>query len=102
MQGYLAVVTVVLLFGMVLTRVFLLRRTGTKAMHFGRIDRKDFLIPPFALFYFYSVFAAAFNLPTVSNQRFFHSEIISWDGVIFCFVGLSFLLLSLISFGRSF
>jgi hypothetical protein len=30
-------------------------------MNFGRIDKKDFLIPPFAIFYFYIVFAAAFT-----------------------------------------
>jgi protein-S-isoprenylcysteine O-methyltransferase Ste14 len=102
MQGYLAALTIVLLLGMVLTRVFLLRRTGTRAMHFGRIDKTDFLIPPFAFFYFYTVFAAAFNLPNVSSQRFFRSEVISWVGVFLCFVGLVFLLLSLVSFGKSF
>ena len=102
MQGYLAALTIVLLVGMVLTRVILMRRTGTRAVHFGRIDKTDFLIPPFALFYFYTVFAAAFNLPIVSTQRFFHSEVISWVGVSLCFVGLTLFLLSLVSFGRSF
>ena len=71
-------------------------------MHFGKIDKTDFLIPPFALFYFYTVFAAAFNLPLVSTQEFFHSEVISWVGVILCLAGLILLLLSLISFGKSF
>jgi len=71
-------------------------------VHFGRIDKTDFLIPPFALFYFYTVFAAAFNLPIVSTQRFFHSEVISWVGVSLCFAGLTLCLLSLVSFGRSF
>jgi len=70
----LAAVTIVLLSGMVATRVFLMYRSGTRALHFGRIDKTDFLIPPFALFYFYVVFAAAFNLPTISQQRFFRSE----------------------------
>jgi protein-S-isoprenylcysteine O-methyltransferase Ste14 len=102
MQGYLAALTIVLLVGMVLTRVILMRRTGTRAVHFGRIDKTDFLIPPFALFYFYTVFAAAFNLPIVSTQRFFHSEVISWVGVSLGFVGLTLFLLSLVSFGRSF
>jgi protein-S-isoprenylcysteine O-methyltransferase Ste14 len=102
MQGYLAALTIVLLLAMVLIRVFLLRRTGTRAMHFGRIDRTDFLIPPFALFYFYTVFAAAFNLPIVSAQTFFHSEVISWIGVLLCFAGLILLSLSLVSFGKSF
>ena len=45
MQGYLSALTIVLFLGMVLTRVYLLRRAGTRAMHFGRIDKTDFLIP---------------------------------------------------------
>jgi protein-S-isoprenylcysteine O-methyltransferase Ste14 len=102
MQGYLAALAIVLLLGMVMTRVILMKRTGIRAMHFGRIDKTDFLIPPFALFYFYTVFAAAFNLPIVSTQRFFHSDIISWVGVFLCFGGLVLLLLSLVSFGQSF
>lgn len=102
MPGYLAAVTIVLLIGMVLTRVVLLRRTGTRAMHFGNIDKRDFLIPPVALFYFYTVFAAAFGWPLVGGQRFFHSEAVAWIGVALCFGGSLMLLLSLISFGRSF
>src|SRR5262245_22634012 len=102
MQGYLAALTIVLLLGMVLTLVVLMRRAGTRAMHFGAIDRTDFLIPPFALFYFYTVFAAVFNLPLVSTQKFFHSEVVSWVGVFLCFGGVILLLLSLVSFGKSF
>jgi len=102
MQKYLAALTIVLLLGMVLIRVFVMRRTGTRAIHFGKIDKTDFLIPPFALFYVYTVFAAAFNLPLVSTQEFFHSEVVSWVGVILCLSGLILLLLSLISFGKSF
>ena len=71
-------------------------------MHFGRLDKTDFLIPPFALFYFYTVFAAAFNLPLLSTQEFFRSELISWIGVLLCAAGLLLLLWSLISFGKSF
>ena len=102
MLRLLAALTIVLLLGMVLARVFWLRITGTKAMHFGRIDKKDYLIPPFAIFYFYTIFAAAFGLPSVSTREFFHSEAISWIGVSLCFGSLLLLLLSLISFGKSF
>jgi len=87
---------------MVWVRVLLMRRKGIEAMNFGKIDKKDFLIPPFALFYFYIVFAAAFNFPTVSRQAFFRSEIVSWVGVLLCLAGLFLLFLSLVSFGRSF
>jgi protein-S-isoprenylcysteine O-methyltransferase Ste14 len=102
MPRYLAALTIVLLLGMVLTRAWLMKRRGIKAMHFGAIDKKDFLIPPFAFFYFYIVFAAAFDFPAVSTQEFFHSEIISWIGVLFCLAGLLLLLWSLVSFGQSF
>ncbi|HYK35447.1 isoprenylcysteine carboxylmethyltransferase family protein [Alloacidobacterium sp.] len=102
MQRYLAVLTILLLLGMVCVRLLLMQRSGIKAMKFGEIDKKDFLIPPFALFYFYLIFAAAFHLPTVSRQQFFESRIASWIGVLLCLAGLMLLLLSLISFGQSF
>ena len=102
MPKYFAALTIVLMLGMVLTRVLLMRRRGIEAMNFGKIDKTDFLIPPFALFYFYLVFANTFNFPTLSTQEFFHSEIISWVGVFFCLAGLLLLLWSLVSFGQSF
>jgi protein-S-isoprenylcysteine O-methyltransferase Ste14 len=102
MPSYFAALTIVLLLGVVLTRVLLMKRKGIEAMNFGKIDKKDFLIPPFALFYFYLVFAATFSLPTVSRQEFFQSDVIPWIGVIFCLAGLVLLLLSLVSFGKSF
>ena len=102
MTGYLAALTIVLLLGMVITRVLLLRRAGTAAMHFGELDKTDFVIPPVALFYFYTVFAAAFGWPLVSTQMFFHSNAIAWIGVGLCFIGLLVLVGSLVSFGRSF
>src|SRR5215472_11482149 len=104
MPKYLGALTIVLLLGMVLTRISVLRRQGIKAMKFGSIDKTDFLIPPFALFYFYVLFAAAFHWPTVTTHQFFQSEIIAWTGVLFCLAGLLLLLLlwSLISFRQSF
>lgn len=102
MQKYLAALAVVLMMGVVLTRVLLLRRRGVAAMHFGKMDRTDFLIPPFALFYFYLIFAHAFDWPTVSRQEFFGSDILAWLGVLLCAAGLLLLLWSLSSFGRSF
>jgi protein-S-isoprenylcysteine O-methyltransferase Ste14 len=102
MPKYFAALTLVLFIGMVLARVFLLKRKGIRAVYFGNLDKKDFLIPPFVLFYFYLVFANTFNLPTVSTQEFFDSEIIRWIGVFLCLAGLSLVLWSLVSFGRSF
>ena len=102
MPRYFAALTLVLVVGLVLSRVVMLRRRGIRAMRFGQLDKRDFLIPPFALFYFYLVFAAAFDLPTVSRQEFFHSEAVAWLGVAFCLAGIVMLTWSLISFGRSF
>jgi protein-S-isoprenylcysteine O-methyltransferase Ste14 len=102
MPRHFAAITILLLLGMVWARVLLMKRKGIKAMHFGEIDKKDFLIPPLALLYFYIVFAAAFDLPAVSKQEFFHSGAASWLGVLLCLVGLTLLFLSLVSFGRSF
>jgi len=98
MQPYFGALTIILLLGTVLTRAAMLRRRGVQAMNFGKLDKTDFLIPPFAFFYFYLVFANAFDWPIPSTQQFFHSEIASWLGVLFCFSGLSLLLWSLVSF----
>jgi len=101
-QGYFGALTILLLVGMVLTRALLFKRSGIEALNFGKIDKTDFIIPPFALFYFYLVFAAAFRLPSVSTQVFFQSGRVAWVGVLVCLAGLSLFLWSLISFGRSF
>ena len=102
MPKYLAALTLVLMMGMVLTRVAQMRRQGIAAVQFGKLDPTDFLIPPFALFYFYMVFANAFGLPSPARQVFFHSEAIAWVGVILCAAGLGLLLWSLVSFRQSF
>lgn len=102
MPNYLAVLSILLMIIMVVTRVQMLKRRGIAAMNFGKLDKTDFLIPPFALFYFYTIFAAAFHLPIVSRQVFFQSSLIAWIGVFFCFAGVSLMLWSLVSFGQSF
>ena len=56
MQKYLALASIILMISMVIVRIFILKKQGIKAMNFGEIDKKDFMIPPFALFYFYLIF----------------------------------------------
>jgi len=102
MQSYLAALTLILLIGMVLVRSLMLNRQGIRAIHFGNVDRNDFLIPPFALLYLYLVFAHALHWPTVSTHVFFQSDLIAWAGVGLCLVGLLLFFWSLVSFGRSF
>ena len=102
MPQYIAVSTLVLMLAIVVVRVRLMKRQGIDAFQFGKIDKKDFLIPPFVLFYFYTVFANALNLPLVSTQKIFHSEVMAWTGVVLCFAGLCLFFWSVVSFGRSF
>ena len=102
MPRYFAALAIILMVGMVVTRILLLKKQGVSAMKFGETDKTDFLIPPFAIFYFYLVFAATFGLPTVSTKQMFHSEITAWLGVAFCLAGLAALLWTLVSFGKSF
>ena len=40
----IAALTLVLLVSMVLVRVWIMKRRGMRAMHFGQTDKKDFLI----------------------------------------------------------
>ncbi len=102
MPKYFAVLTIMLWFGMVVERARLTNRRGSKAMYFGSLDRKDYFIPPFALFYFYLVLARAFQLPTVNAPELFYSRTAAWAGVFLCAAGLSLFSWSLISFGCSF
>ena len=72
-------------------------------MHFGKLDKTDFLIPPVALFYFYTLFAAAFGWPLAIAERFFRSTRLShWVGVRALPAGMLILVFSLVSFGNSF
>jgi protein-S-isoprenylcysteine O-methyltransferase Ste14 len=94
--------TIVVLIAMVLTRVAILRREGIAAMKFGAIDKSDFLIPPFALFYLYLVLAAALHWPTVIHNVLFVSPALAWLGVALCAAGIALMLVTLASFGTSF
>jgi protein-S-isoprenylcysteine O-methyltransferase Ste14 len=102
MQRYIAVLSIILLITMVISRVLMLKKQGIKAFQFGKIDKKDFLIPPFVLFYFYLIFANAFSAPTIRGQEIFYSEILAWIGVNLCLLGLIFFFWSLVSFRKSF
>src|ERR1700722_11781530 len=101
MPKILGALALLLLVASVLTRVQLLRRRGIQAMKFGATDKADFLIPPFAFFYVYLVFAAAFAWPE-PRGRFFDIGAVSWVGVLLCAIGLATMIASLVSFGTSF
>jgi protein-S-isoprenylcysteine O-methyltransferase Ste14 len=98
----LGALTLVLLIAMVLIRSKMLQGRGIAAIHFGNIDKTDFLIPPFALLYFYAVFAGAFGWPFFDSAELFASHTAHWAGGVACCVGLLLMAWSLISFGSSF
>jgi protein-S-isoprenylcysteine O-methyltransferase Ste14 len=102
LQSIIGSLTLIVMVGLVIARVQMLKRHGVAAMQFGKLDRTDFLIPPFALFYFYLVFAHAFGWPSPAQSVLFESAALGWLGVILCLLGLGGLAWSLDSFGRSF
>lgn len=101
MMKYFAVATLVLLIILVLLRANQLKKLGIKAIQFGEMDKKDFLIPPFFLLFFYIVVASAFGLPNIGVELF-NNEFVGWIGVAFCVIGILFFIYAMISFGRSF
>ncbi len=97
----LGAITLLLIVLLVITRVIMLRRRGIDALQFGKIDKTDFLLPPLMLFYFYIIFAHAFNWPGF-NCVLFNSVSLKLVGVLFCLLGLGLMAWALVSFGRSF
>ncbi|WP_096527230.1 methyltransferase family protein [Candidatus Nitrosoglobus terrae] len=102
MQRYIGAATLVLLVTIVLGRVLVMARSGTKAMKFGKTDKSDFLILPFVVFYFYRIFATTFRWPTVGSYDASLLDRVAWMGVVFCVAALILCVWSLVSFGTSF
>lgn len=102
MQEYFGIIIIALFITVVVIRNCSLKKQGIEAVEFGRKDPKDFILIPFAIFYFYIITANAFNFPTIPGQELFHREIVSWMGVLFCFLGLLFFLWAMVSFKKSF
>jgi len=100
--GILGAATIALLLAIVLMRVAILRRAGTVAVQFGKTDRRDFLIPPFAVFYFYLIFASALHWPTPLHSKMFDSTAAAWVGIASCIAALGLMFVTLLSFGQSF
>lgn len=98
----LGALAILLLVAMVLSRTAMLKSRGVKAAKFGATDKTDFLIPPFALFYIYAIFAAALRWPSVVHGTLFSSSAAAWAGVSCCAVGVVVMFLALVSFGASF
>ena len=101
MFKYLALVTLVLAVGMILARVIILRSKSIQAVKFGDTDKRDFLLMPFALLYFYLVLSHAVHWPTL-GRMLFTSAVAGGIGVVLAVSGLTMVLMALIAFGTSF
>ena len=101
MQGYFALGALVILIASVLIRSSMMRKQGIKAVHIGKIDKKDFIIPPFALFYFYLIAANVFDLPRIGNLLT-ENETAAWVGAGLCVLAPIIFMWGMLSFGKSF
>ena len=101
MQGYFLVVAIAIIAVAVIVRSQQLRKLGIKAILFGALDKKDFIIPPFMLFYLYLIIANVFNLPRVGTILD-SGHLFSWVGVVFCVLAVIVFLWGIISFKKSF
>ena len=102
MQHYIGIFLIALFIIIVLTRSFLLKKQGIEAIEFGKKDKKDFLIIPFAAFYFYLIAANAFDWPTIPNQLLFYHPSVFWIGILLSLFALGFFIWTMISFKKSF
>jgi len=78
-----------------------MKKLGLQAFHFGKLDKKDFIIPPFVLFYLYMLVASIFNLPRFGGSMS-GSPVAAWVGVAFCLCAPALFIWGIISFGNSF
>lgn len=102
MLEYLAFIELVAMVLIIVIRIKVMKRLGIEAFKFGKIDKKDFLIPPFVVLYFYLIIAHAFDLPTLGTYQLFNGNIPVVVGVVVCLLGLIALVISIISFRNSF
>ena len=100
-QGYFAVFALLLLGSFVLLRSRQMKKLGIKAFHFGKKDKKDFIIPPFMLLYGYLVIASTFNLPRF-GAVLTSSPVAAWIGAGLCVLAPALFLWGMVSFDKSF
>jgi protein-S-isoprenylcysteine O-methyltransferase Ste14 len=89
---------------MVLVRSMMLKRHGIKAIVFGLTDKKDFIIIPIVLFFFYGIYATVFDLPfpAILTGYYWDLGILHLCGAVLCTVSLIWFGITLKAFGKSF
>lgn len=101
MQGYFVIIALALMVSLVLLRSRQMKKIGVKAFHFGKMDKRDFSIPPFIFLYIYLIVANIFNLPKF-GEILTDNSVAAWIGVALCIFAPTLFLWGMISFGKSF
>jgi len=101
MQGYFAIIALVVMILSVLLRSYQMKKMGIKALYFGEIDKTDFIIPPFVILYIYLVIANTFYLPRFDDVLT-NNSVAAWIGVALCILAPALFLWGMVSFGKSF
>lgn len=82
-------------------RVIQLKKVGIQAFLFGKMDKKDFIIPPFVAFYIYILLGSTFQWP-IPGTELNCLQMMSILGIVLCLLGLLLFIYALISFGKNF
>lgn len=101
-QGHVLLLAFVVMIACVIIRSKQLKKLGIRAIHFGDMDKKDFLIPPFVLVYFYLIVASVFHLPRFSSGIIIKIPWIGSLGAILCICAPIIFIWGIHSFGKSF
>jgi hypothetical protein len=101
---YIPIFELPVLIIMVLVRSVMLNRHGTKAIVFGVTDKKDYIIIPIVLFFFYGILSAVFNLPfpALLKNYYWQINILYLCGAVVCTINLIWFGITLKIFGKSF
>lgn len=101
MHGYIALIALAFLISFVLLRSRQMAKLGIRAIHFGKMDKKDFIIPPFVLLFVYLIVANTFDLPRF-GAPVADAAVSAWIGAALCAFAPALFLWGIVSFGNSF
>jgi protein-S-isoprenylcysteine O-methyltransferase Ste14 len=105
----LAIISLVIFYGLFLGRTIILHKTGVKVWVIGTSTKKSsekileyILFPALVLWAVFVIFTALhINLPIIALNYLINIVWLRYIGIIVCFIGLIIFLLALISFGKS-
>jgi len=82
-------------------RTAVLKKARVKAVHFGKRDKKDFIIIPCMAFFYYMIAAQLLKLPA-PGYALYYRYFVHWYGSAACFIGLLYTASAVITMGACF